>query len=146
MNLIRKLSIIFIFIGVIGMGINTIFGVGSVGYISPYYDSATGITYYKYNFHLYLTNLATSINQVPNISLEIPETHFDEVVRALKSIGNWIIFIANILLLPLRIGGYIGVQIWTLLGMKPDIDNTTWIMRLCIWLRDAYIPYFTFII
>ena len=144
-----KTTIIFlILIGTIGIAINMIFGTGNVTYLSRF--QVEGVTYYKYDFHAYFENVTDNIQAVTELNLQLPtrtwinNLSWSSLANNLAIILDYIIFGLNILMYPFRIGGYIIINTWTILGIKPQVDSASpiyWLYHLAEWMISLQIPY-----
>lgn len=145
---LKQVAIILMFIGIIGVCLNMLFGYNTVSYIQTYYNEA-GIKFYKYDFKSYIENIVTQIGNTARLELSKPTRTWETgewgaITNDLALILDWLIFLVNIIVYPLRIGGYIIQNLWAILGITydPDVVNgLDWLYELSYFLQNLQIPY-----
>lgn len=139
----KTIAFTLMMIGIAGVALNQIFGYEMVSYISWETDDLTGIRYMKYDFTSYIQNLSLSINRITDISLNLPTRQFDDnFINCLAVVLDYIIFIINILLWPLRLGAYITSNLLAILGVEDNAQNVkNWLVAFIRGMTYLEIPY-----
>lgn len=130
-----------IVLGIIALALSTIFDERTTILLSTFEHN--GIKLWKIDIWKYLTNLAISFNP-NNLSLEIPTLNQNNIITTTISMINYIIMLINILSYPLRISGFITLNMLALVGinMNPNIiHNLTWLSNLAKFFTELNIPY-----
>ena len=130
-----------ILLGIIALALSTIFDERTTILLSTFEHN--GIKLWKIDIWKYLTNLAISFNP-NNLSLDIPTLNQTNIITITISSINYTIMMINILTYPLRISGFVAINIMALLGinMNPDITHSlTWLVNLGKFFTELNIPY-----
>ena len=130
-----------IILGVIALALSTIFDEKTTILLSTFEHN--GIKLWKIDIWKYLTNLTISFNP-NNLSLDIPTLNQTNIITTTISMINYIIMLVNIISYPLRISGFITLNIMALVGinMNPNIThNLTWLINLGKFFTELNIPY-----
>ena len=141
----RRLGIIFLVIGIIGMSFNMLFGYGSVGFLTKVREPVSGLWYWKYDSIGYINNLSLSINSTSELTLHLPtRTWNDDILNNLALMLDWWLFLINVLIYPMRIGAYLLKQVLAIVGI--DMINTpqtsiSWLVDLVNFLQPLEIQY-----
>ena len=153
MKAIKTAVIFLIIIGVAGIGLNTIFGYGTITFLSNTRIPETEIWIWNFDGFNYIKNIETSINEITELALPMPTRVWQEldIVNWPSQLGNnlalmvdyWIMLI-NISLYPLRIGGYVVKQVLAIIGI--DVINQTntpitWLTDLVKGMVKLALPY-----
>lgn len=151
LNLLKKISIVVILIGTIGVALNILFGQNTITYLEIYKPTGSNLTFFKYNFWNYIDNIRTSIQDTTRLSLQNnPRTWsnagtWDGLVNNLAYILNVIVLGLNVLMYPFRIAGYIIKTILAFSGINvinPEQTNgLKWLVELVNFLQVLAIPY-----
>ena len=147
----KRLLIAFIIIGTIGLSINAIFGMNTVSYLTKT-QITDGIYAYKFNVFGYITNIKDSFTDVAVMTLELPTRAWITDIQNFADFGNnmavildYIIFVINILLYPLKIGGYLLKNVLSFLGIDTISQNNAgglqWLVNFAKGLQIIAIPY-----
>lgn len=154
----KPILIIFtasIILGMLGLGLNTLFGYNTVSFLVM--QRTNGILYYKYDIWNYLANIKNQIMSTTmlnltmnprewiNTSASVLDGQFwDATWNNMAFMLNWIIFGLNILIFPARIGGYIASSTFAIIGLNTlTIENNPlgWLITLAEFLEGLQIPY-----
>lgn len=130
-----------IVLGIVALTLSTIWDNNTTILLSTFEHN--GIKLWKIDLWKYLTNLAISLNP-NNLSLDIPTLNDSNILTITISQINFIIMAINILSYPLRINGFITLNLMALLGinMNPDITHSlTWAINLGKFFTELQIPY-----
>jgi hypothetical protein len=130
-----------IVIGIIALTLSTIWDNNTTILLSTFEHN--GIKLWKIDLWTYMTNLSISLNP-NNLSLNIPTMNDTTIITTTISMINYIIMMINILTYPMRISGFITINIMALLGinMNPDISHSlTWLVNLGRFFTELNIPY-----
>ena len=124
MRVFKSIIIACIGIGVIGIALNIIFGSETIGYIQSHNNGY--ITYYTFDFGSYFKNVSMQIQNYYDLSLQTPSDTGD----GFKNIANYLIMGINVLLYPIRVGGYIIRVVFTIMGinMTNPSQNIQWLV------------------
>lgn len=130
-----------IVLGIIALALTTIWDNNTTILLSTFEHN--GIKLWKIDLWKYLTNLAISLNP-DNLSLDIPTMNDSNIITTTISLINYVIMLINILTYPLRISGFITLNLMALVGinMNPDITHSlTWLINLGKFFTELQIPY-----
>lgn len=162
---ITKVLIIFTMIALIGVALNSMFGVAGdyspISFITKEQIGETSLYWFKYDFHSYTSNISNTFSNFSILSLEFPKTEWQNTTASivedefwavllndLSYIFNWIIFGINILLYPLRIGGYLLLNLLSIVGLNTQeiilnnqAEGLGWLVLLAKVLAEFQIPF-----
>lgn len=130
-----------ILLGIVALALSTIWDKNTTILLSTFEHN--GIKLWKIDIWKYLTNLAISFNP-NNLSLNIPTLNQTNIITTTISMINYIIMLINIISYPLRISGFITLNMMALVGinMNPDITHSlTWATNLAKFFTELNIPY-----
>jgi len=130
-----------IVLGIIALTLSTIWDNNTTILLSTFEHN--GIKLWKIDLWTYLTNLAISLNP-NNLILDIPIANNTNIITITITSINYIIMMINVLIYPLRISGFITINILALVGinMNPDIIHSlTWLTNLAEFFTKLNIPY-----
>ena len=130
-----------IVLGIIALTLSTIWDNNTTILLSTFEHN--GIKLWKIDLWTYLTNLAISFNP-NNLSLDIPTLNQTNIITITISSINYMIMLINIISYPIRISGFVALNIMALIGinMNPDIThNLTWLINLGKFFTELNIPY-----
>ena len=130
-----------IVLGIVALALSTIFDERTTILLSTFEHN--GIKLWKIDIWKYLTNIAISLN-ADNLILDIPTLNQSNIITTTISMINYIIMLINVLAYPLRIGGFITLNLMALIGinMNPNIiHNLTWLTNLAKFFTTLSIPY-----
>lgn len=147
-DFLKKITIFSVFIGVIALGLNLMFGEGTITYINKM--TIEGDTYYYFNFWNYISNLKISFQDTSILQFKLPTRQWENDVTGFADIGNnlavlvnYVIMILNLLLYPFKLTGYLIQVVLGILGV--DITNTQsniyWLVEFTQITKTIYIPY-----
>ena len=103
-----------------------------------------GVKFYKFNLSQYLYNISISFDSfgVSFDSITDFVLNFDNVISGLKSIINCLIFIANLILLPISLTGSLSAFIYSLFCLPLNSSNFLYLISIQLTaLQIPYIPY-----
>lgn len=146
---IIKIITFLICLGVLAMGINTIFGNETITYLSKIrIDLTNGQHFYiwRYDFWTYIKNIQTAIQDVSEFTLNLPTRQWNnDVANNVLLLLDYVIVVINILLYPLRIGAYLLNNILSILGVNNDMNATNnglkWLYQFVRVVIGIEIPY-----
>lgn len=151
MKPLYKLVLGTIIIGVIALGINTVFGNNTITYLT--YNEINGVGFYKYDFWNYVDNIRNTIQNTAQLELHTPTRTWIDNLTGFGDLGNnlalmldWFIFANNILLYPLRVIFYVMQITMSIIGI-PTIDGTynnnplKWLIDLTKFMTGLEIPF-----
>lgn len=130
-----------IILGIIALTLSTIWDNNTTILLSTFEHN--GIKLWKIDIWKYLTNLAISMNP-NNLSLEIPTLNTTNIITVVISLINYVIMLINIISYPIRISGFVALNIMAFVGinMNPDIIHSlTWLINLGKFFTELQIPY-----
>ena len=145
----RKAAIVFIILGVIGISLITLFGYGTITYLTKYRLEG-GLWVYKYNFSDYIQNITQTIGNTTPLQLTMPTRTWGDGIEWLSNnlalIMDWLIFILNVILYPLRVGAYLVLNTLSIIGidMREGMQPNTgikWLIDLVQSIVGWQIPY-----
>lgn len=147
MKRFNKITSIIIMLGTIGYIINSIFNRNSVSFLHPIVIS--GETYYTYDLLGYIKNIKETITDLSILELATPEREWSNagniqaIINNLVVIFNWIYMPINVILWPIRIVGYLLLNLLALIGI--NIQNPTYssgLIKTLTWItQNLSIPY-----
>lgn len=146
---IKKILILTILIGTISIALTFLFNDQNISVlITKETINGTALTWYKFNWVAYKENLLTQINNVTELALPIPtrswsnEGTLDAIVNNLALMLDYIILILNVLLYPIKIGGYFVNFILAILGLNVSQGSSLeWLGTLANRMIALTIPY-----
>lgn len=130
-----------IVLGIIALTLSAIWDNNTTILLSTFEHN--GIKLWKIDIWKYLTNLAISFNP-NNLSLNIPTLNQTNIITTTISMINYMIMLINIISYPIRISGFVALNIMALIGinMNPNIThNLTWLINLGKFFTELNIPY-----
>lgn len=150
---IKLLCTTLILLGAIGVAFNILFGRNTISFISQENIGSTTLIWYKFDINGYINNLKTTITDTTELKLQLPTRNFispTDIFEFFEYFGNnmavivdYVILIINVLLYPLKIGGYLVKFVLALLGF--NLYNTEsgmyWLGYLASRLVGLTIPY-----
>lgn len=154
---LRLIAIWFIIVGTIGVGLNAIFGQGTFIFLHRI-RTPSGLWLYEIDIWGYVNNVKNSFSDVARLSLATPDRSWvnitssfvqpefwEALVNNMALMLDWFIFTINVIIYPIRIGGYILLQYLALLGINvldPEYaGGLKWLVELCTYLKSLQIPY-----
>lgn len=157
MNRIKQIVKAVIILGVIAIALNFVFGNNTIPYIQkqPIADS-TWMVWYKYDLNGYLRNLETTITDTTELKLQMPtrvwmytvagileQEFWDVFVNDLAVILDYIIMILNVLIYPLKVGGYVLGIVLSFLGVNLYYEESDihWLCEIALSFKALSIPY-----
>lgn len=145
---IWKVSMAIMIVGILAIGLTTIFGYNTVTFLERV--NINGIWIWKIDASQYLQEIQTSITNVARLEMVqnprqwINSGEWDAIINNLAFILDVIIFALNIMLYPFRIGGYIIQVALSLIGLPvlsyTDAHPLSWLLNLCKYLVSLSIP------
>lgn len=141
-----------IFLGVIGLAINTIFNWSTFTFLYRY-TIPTGQTLYRLDIWGYIENIRNSFSTTGQLTLQLPTRQWDNLSTDFwAGLGNnlalmldWILFAINVMTYNFKIGGYIVLQLLAVLGVNTVQPNSAgglqWLVTVAQFLRDLSIAY-----
>ena len=141
-NAIIKLLIGTTLLGIAGYCLNLIFG-STIGFIEIHREN--GVLFYTYKFFDYLENLRNSFTGFTDLSIQLPTRQYMSLEgnsitdqQFWQAMGNnmallldYLIFIINLSLWPLRLGAYALRAVLAIIGINviPPIEhNLKWLV------------------
>ena len=148
-NTWRSVAFIVITLGVIGVALNILFGNKTMIFVQRELIEGTTITWYKFNTIGYIKQLQTAITDTTSLELQIPLRQWDSsgsigaVSNNLLVILDYIIMIINVLIYPMKIGGYALRFILALIGLNFNDPESSiyWLGELSRRLIELNIRY-----
>jgi len=152
-RILYTLTIGSITLGVIALALNTVFGYGTVTYLTRIRIYDTWM--WKYDFWNYVENIRNSFTNVSELSLSMPDREWEtlQATNFGSALGNnlamildYIIIGLNVLFYPLRIIFYAIQILLSLIGL-PTVTGTygsnpmKWLIDLCKFFVTLQIPY-----
>lgn len=152
-NKLRSLATILILLGAIGVAFNILFGRNTIAFLSEEIIPNSNLVWYKFDIKNYIDNLTTTITDTTELKLQLPTREFHEVNDAIDFfvyfgnnmavIVNYVILVINILLYPLKIGGYLVKFVLAIIGF--NLYNTEsgiwWLGEIAQRLVALTVPY-----
>ena len=133
---------ISILIGVIGSGLNLVFGANTVSYISTV--EIHGVAMQKYDFINYLKTLSYQFTDVSKLQLTLPTFNWGgSVLEAIASVGKILVLGINILIYPIRVASYIIGMLLAIVGINTQTYENNplkWVIVLVNTLTELQIP------
>ena len=133
-------------VGVVGVGLQFMFGYNTITYISR--ENINNVWIYKYDFWGYVDNIKTSIT-TPNLDLNLPTRQWgwnpNDTINDLAYILDIIIMLLNVVIYPLRIGALVVRTLLSFVGINvinPTSGNPlAWLVSLLQTINTLAIPY-----
>ena len=149
---INTLIKVLIIIGVIGVAMVMLFGNNTSTYLNRTTIEGTAIVWYKFDFHKYIEKLLTEITNTTVLELKLPTRHWyhsiditnwgDVLANNLAVILDYVILIINVLLYPLKVGGYLINFFLALMGINTGNESSLhWLGAMSNVLIQIEIPY-----
>lgn len=152
--MIKKLLLLTTGIAVTLFALMILFNSNNISSLITTERTSIGILIYKMDFKSYLTNIELSLTDRAVLELHEPTKQmialegldwYKDLAWDLKVIVDYIILIINILIYPLRIGGYALKNILAIIGINVTKTNANnplnWLVELAKWLAKVEIPY-----
>lgn len=109
-----------------------------------------GIEIYQIDLMKYIRSVESGIKSISTLTLEKPQMYFGiGLVNRLINLTNWLLLIINFLLYPLRLGGYLVLNVMAILGintLEGHNHGLSWLINFANTLKDFTITYFGFIL
>lgn len=154
----KKLFTAIIILGTIMVCINWIFGDNTITLLEKVQNQYTGITYYKINLYEYLANIQMNIGDTQVLELKMPTRPWTDITSSIveeqfwADLGNnlavmldYLIMVVNIILYPIRIGGYLVKNILAIIGVNTYTTDETNGLYWLVWftrnIANTWIPY-----
>ena len=126
MKAFKKIAIATILVGTISIALILLFNDQNISVlIHKETIGNTTLTWYKFDWVLYKDNLTTAINHTSNLQLQMPVWYATDtdvwavnVINGATNTLNAIIMIVNILLYPLKVGGYLIYFLLAIFGIN----------------------------
>ena len=153
--MLKRLALFIILIGVFGVAINMLFGYNTVAFLEKYRIEG-GLWLYKIDTFGYMQKLQNSFTDTAVLKLDLPwrtwhNLDADNVIDNLTRLGwnlqlmvDYIIFILNIIIYPIRLGSYIIRNILAVLGIRvtgAEQSGLYWLIQLVNAMGMVKIPY-----
>lgn len=156
MKTFKKIVKYIIILGSIGVALNYLFGNNTIPYIQRVQIEGTWLTWLRYDLNGYIRNLETSTTDTTALQLIMPtrvwlqtsasmveQEFWDVLGNNMALILDYIIMALNILIYPLKVGGYVLGIILSLLGI--NLNNTEsdiyWLCQIVNSFKTLSIPY-----
>ena len=129
-NPYKKVILFFITIGIVAISFNYIFGQNTIGLITSETIPGTDLTWYRLDTYQYVKQLQIIFEEPPQLFFELPErdfvtmelaTYWQDLGNNLAVILDYVISAVNVLLWPIRVGGYTARLILAIFGV--DVTN-----------------------
>lgn len=152
------ISLFTILIGVFAVAMNIAFGSQTSTWIYKIRQES-GIYMYKFDFANYITNINLAMTETTYLQLENPtgtwinnagenileSQYWIDTWNNMKLALNWFLYVINILIYPMRIGGYITKNLLAIIGVNMDTTNTNnglaWLVELANYLIRVQVNY-----
>lgn len=109
-----------------------------------------GIKIYQIDLMKYIRSVESGIKSISELTLEKPQSYFGiSLINRLINLTNWLLLIINFMLYPLRLGGYLLLNIMAILGINTQAGHNhglSWLINFVNSIKDWAIPYFGFIL
>lgn len=146
---VRQIIITTVLLGTIGVAFNVLFGENTMVYVGQELIPNTAISWYRLDLNAYIQNLKTMITDTTQLELKLPTKHWIRIVQSFEDIGHnlaivldYIILIINVLIYPLRLGGYLLRFLIALLGLNTGSNSSlNWLGIFVNNLVSLAIPY-----
>ena len=142
---LRVVASMLMMLGAIGVAFNILFGYGTISFLREEYITGTQMVWYRLDVHGYLVNLQTTIEDTAELELKLPNINYAELewYDYIWVAVDYVILIINILLYPLKVGGYMVKFVLALLGfnLTNDQSGMYWLGYLASRLVGLTIPY-----
>lgn len=149
---LKTFGIILMILGAIAMGMNAVFGYGTISYVEQYREPLSGMWYYKFNFKGYIDNLINTLDTSWDSITYLPTRQWDNsgtiesVSNNLLVMLNYFFFVINwTLLLPMKLSALLLTNIFALLGVNlngdPQESPLNFYFNLIIMFRQSVLPY-----
>lgn len=150
---IKLIAIYVIIFASVGVAMNILFGENTMIYLNYGTLKDTNLSWYRIDFLAYKDNLQTYIQNTTELKFEIPtrewlrnpsslDEFWNQLVNNLAVILDYIILILNVLIYPLRLGGYLLRFIVALLGLNVGTNSSlNWLGEFISGLMNIAIPY-----
>lgn len=150
MQVFKKLSITIAIFAIGIFALNMLLGGTDITFITQ--ESYNNISFYKIDVYQYIQNISVVLDDIPNnLNLALPTRQFnDDLVNNLKVIADIFIFIANLLIFPLRVIAVILKFVLGLFGftmtettiVNGEIQtNNWWLYNVVNFLATAQLQY-----
>lgn len=144
-RVLKKIAILCIIGGVVGIVLNMLFGANTITYLTRF-RMDNGYWLYKYDFNAYMVNLSSSLNDTTKLTLTMPDLNWsNDIIQNLSVIVNILIMIANVIFYPFRISFYLVEQLLALAGVQTinisSENGLKWLIDLCNFMQQLQIPY-----
>lgn len=154
-NRLKTFGIFLMILGAIAMGMNAVFGYGTISYIEQYREPFSGMWYYKFNFKGYFDNLINtldttwdSITYLPTRQwINMDATNFGTALsNNLLVMLNYVFFVINwTLLLPMKLSALLLTNVFAILGvnLNEDLQESplNFYFNLIMMFRQSVLPY-----
>ena len=154
MKNIKTIVFFSILIGIVALALNVAFGNETILFLQKIRYPHIDAYYYKFDFARYFQNIEMSITDTSKLALSMPTRTWQQMTASnfgealsnnMALLLDYVIFIINILIYPMRIGSYIVKNLLTLIGInsqQSDYNGLYWLMELLNWLIERVeIPY-----
>ena len=143
----KKIILFAIIIGVFSFVINLLFGENTSTLIMQ--DETNGIIFYKIDIWTYIQNINNNLGDTTQLTIKTQTRvwttgQWDSLINDLAFIVNILITFLNILIYPIRIGGYVLKTALTIFGL--DVRNNAqhnlkWLIDFLNILIPLQIPF-----
>lgn len=140
-----------IIIGFIALTLNMTIGKNTISFLYPS-SQGNGILMWKYDLASYIKNIKDNATQVTELELTLPDREWQNlsILEFGEQLGNnlalildWIIFVINIFIYPLRIGAYFLRNFMAIIGINvtsPSGNGLWWLRQIVNFLISLQIP------
>ena len=140
-----------IIIGFIALTLNMTIGKNTISFLYPS-EQSNGILMWKYDLASYVKNIKDNATAVTELEITLPPREWEDlsILEFGEQLGNnlalildWIIFIVNIFIYPLRIGAYLLRNFMAIIGINvttPNQNGLWWLRQIVNFLVSLEIP------
>ena len=137
-----------ILLGSIAVALIMIFGENTSTLLEKEFLPNSAITWYKIDMHKYLTNIETNITDTTKLQFHWQTKQWSYtpdwpgLVNNLAYMVNCLIATLNIMLYPLKVGGYVIIFVMAILGINIGEESSLhWLYQMGDVLLQIEIPY-----
>lgn len=145
-------------IGIIALALNNMFGNVVNFNTQEAIPGGSGLTWYKYDTFSYIENIKNTFKNTAQLTLQTPNRtwvnagfdfwdqgeFWEATWNNLALILDWILFGLNVILYPIRLGGYFLQIVMSIIGINVinyDGNPIKWLIDLTYFLTELQISY-----
>ena len=153
---VKQMIKLIIILGTIAVALNLLFGNNTIQFVQKQQINGTWLTWYSYDIQGYVRNLETTITDTTDLQLILPtrtwidtdasmitSEFWDALGNNLALILDYIIMAINILIYPLKVGGYVLGIVLSLFGIELTNESSDiyWLCNISQIFKALSIPY-----